>query len=275
MNNENLHKEIGLIQSIITRMGNYSFLLKFWMITLVVLVLALTKDTIATNDASYLSIILFLPLFTFWYLDAFFLHKERCYGKLYAWVIYNRKITDDFLYSLNYTRFEDQVDGIGKIMLSKTLLPFYGLTGVILIAISILALINNTNPNQLVKDNQSSQSVSINSSQLELKLKNKILTKANSNELLLDYQASKSLDSLISVSVLQLQKEKINLQSTQISIEQGYDKLTDKMIECANKYEKSKIDKECFDFSVNFLCPGLHPICLINPSLVNEAKSYG
>ena len=122
-------------------MANNSFLLKGWMITIIVAVLALTKDTLVTNDISYLSIILLLPLLVFWYLDAFFLHKEKCYRELYKWVIENRLTSNDFKYSLDYTRFEENVDKIGKIMFSKTLRTFYGITVLILIGITIYNLL--------------------------------------------------------------------------------------------------------------------------------------
>jgi hypothetical protein len=136
MDKEILHKEIDLIQSIVTRMANNSFLLKGWMITIIVAVLALTKDTLVTNDISYLSIILLLPLLVFWYLDAFFLHKEKCYRELYKWVITKRPNSEEFLYSLDYSRFESDVDEIGKVMFSKTLCVFYGFTALILIGIT-------------------------------------------------------------------------------------------------------------------------------------------
>jgi len=136
-NEEVLHKEIDLIQGIITRMASNSFLLKGWMITIVVAVLALTKDTLVTNDISYLSIILFLPLLVFWYLDAFFLHKERCYIKLYDWVVENRLNTLENQYNLNYKRFEDEVVSIWELMTSGTLFKFYGITALILIGITI------------------------------------------------------------------------------------------------------------------------------------------
>ena len=141
MDKETLHKEIDLIQGVINRMANNSFLLKGWMITIIVAVLALTKDTLVTNDISYLSIILLLPLLVFWYLDAFFLHKEKCYRELYKWVIENRLTSNDFKYSLDYTRFEENVDKIGKIMFSKTLRTFYGITVLILIGITIYNLL--------------------------------------------------------------------------------------------------------------------------------------
>ncbi len=135
MKQEIIHKEIDLIQAVITRMANNSFLLKGWLISLVAVILALSKDTLVTDDVTYLSFILCLPVLVFWYLDAFFLHKEKCYRKLYEWVITNRKDSDEHLYSLNYTRFEDKVEGIWKIMFSSTLLPFYGFTVVVLLAI--------------------------------------------------------------------------------------------------------------------------------------------
>jgi len=134
---EIIHKEVDLIQNVISRMANNSFLLKGWLITLIVAVLALTKDTLVTNDVTYLSIILLLPLIVFWYLDAYFLHKERCYRKLYNWVIQNRETTNEFTYNLDYTRFENNVEGILKTMFSPTLRFFYGITALILIGIFI------------------------------------------------------------------------------------------------------------------------------------------
>jgi len=136
MKQEILHKEIDLIQAIITRMANNSFLLKGWMITLVAAILALSKGTLVTDDVTYFSLILCIPVIAFWYLDAFFLHKERCYRKLYEWVVNNRMTSNEHQYSLNYTRFESEVDSEFKIMGSKTLLPFYGFTFIILLCIT-------------------------------------------------------------------------------------------------------------------------------------------
>jgi len=138
---EILHKEIDLIQGVINRMAHNSFMLKGWLVTIIVAVLALTKDTLLANNIEYLSLVLILPLTVFWYLDAFFLHKERCYRKLYDWVIENRMKTDEYMYSLNYKRFEKEVDSIFCIMFSKTLFPFYGITALILIGIFIYSII--------------------------------------------------------------------------------------------------------------------------------------
>ena len=117
-------------------MANNSFLLKGWIISLIAVILALTKDTLIATQLSYFNAILVLPVIVFWYLDAFFLHKERCYRKLYDWVIENRNKTTEFAYNLNYTRFVKDVDGILKIMFSKTLLPFYGFIVLVLITLT-------------------------------------------------------------------------------------------------------------------------------------------
>ena len=135
-NKEILHKEIDLIQGIINRMANNSFLLKGWIISLIAVILALTKDTIVATELSYFNALLLLPVIVFWYLDAYFLHKEICYRKLYDWVIVNRVETTDLAYNLDYARFEKNVDNILKIMFSKTLRVFYGLIVVVLLALS-------------------------------------------------------------------------------------------------------------------------------------------
>ncbi len=140
-NEEILHKEIDLIQGVINRMASNSFLLKGWLVSLIAVILALTKDTIVATQLSYFSFILLLPVVVFWYLDAFFLHKERCYIQLYEWVINNRQTTLENSYSLNYKQYENNVDSIFKIMFSTTLRLFYGFIVVVLIGLAIHNLI--------------------------------------------------------------------------------------------------------------------------------------
>ena len=135
-NTEILHKEIDLIQGVINRMANNSFLLKGWIISLIAVILALTKDTIVATELSYFNAIFILPVIVFWYLDAYFLHKERCYRKLYDWVITNRSDTTEYAYNLDYTRFQKNVGSILKIMFSKTHCTFYGFIAVVLMALT-------------------------------------------------------------------------------------------------------------------------------------------
>ncbi len=140
MKNEVLHKEIDTIQSVISRIANNSFLLKGWLITLISVILAFSKDSIVINNITYLSLVLCLPVIIFWYMDAYFLQKEKCYRKLYDWVIANREKTNEHLYSLDYTRFQKKIERKWTLMCSETLLPIYGSTILILISIFLIKL---------------------------------------------------------------------------------------------------------------------------------------
>lgn len=117
-------KEIDTIQSIINRMSSNSFLIKGWMITLVVGTLLLERTLL--TDSKLQITIAFIPLIAFWFLDAYFLWQERMYRKLYEWVIDNRLSTDDELFSMNAHRFRDKVDSRPRIMFSLTLGWLYG-----------------------------------------------------------------------------------------------------------------------------------------------------
>jgi len=79
-----------------------------------------------------LSVILYLPILFFWYLDGFFLRTERMYRGIYKWVIEHRPQTDAYLYDLNtFTRTVDgdttkiPIEKVSKMMMSQTLLGFY------------------------------------------------------------------------------------------------------------------------------------------------------
>lgn len=135
MDKEALHKEIDLIQGVINRMASNSFMLKGWLISLIAVVLALSKDSFFSCNAIFVCSILCFPILIFWYLDAFFLHREKCYRALYEWLIKNRMNTNDNLYSLDYRPYQKKVKSLFRIMFSKTLFPFYGLSFILLIIV--------------------------------------------------------------------------------------------------------------------------------------------
>ena len=135
MEKEILHKEIDLIQGVINRMASNSFMLKGWLISLIAVVLALSKDSLFTCNLIFVCSILCFPILIFWYLDAFFLHREKCYRALYEWVIKNRMSSNENIYSLDYRPYQKQVKSHLRIMFSHTLFPFYGLSFIILIIV--------------------------------------------------------------------------------------------------------------------------------------------
>ncbi|GBR75911.1 hypothetical protein NO2_0539 [Candidatus Termititenax persephonae] len=126
-----LFKEIDLIQAVITRMANNSFFIKGWTVTLVV-------ATLLLKGVKFQILISLLPLFSFWFLDAYFLRQERMYRKLYNWVVANRATTMDYLFDLNAIRFKDNVQSIVRIMFSITLGIFYGSILILIVLYFIL-----------------------------------------------------------------------------------------------------------------------------------------
>lgn len=81
-------KHMEMIQGIITRMANNSFALKGWSVTLVSALFALSG-----KDANLIySLVAFIPIIVFWFLDSYYLSQERKYRNLYNIV---RKLNDD------------------------------------------------------------------------------------------------------------------------------------------------------------------------------------
>ena len=71
-------KHLELIQTVIARMANNSFLLKGWTATIVV-----ALDTLDNFDSGKFLIIANYPILVFWLLDAYFLSQERVFRALY------------------------------------------------------------------------------------------------------------------------------------------------------------------------------------------------
>ena len=130
---EELHKELELIQNCIARMANNSFMLKEWFVALGAVVIAMTLDK--SNKTVIIGTLLLVTV-AFWYLDAFFLRIEKMYRKLYNWVLEERRKNNrEFQYNLEPHRFDNEVEGILKIMFSTTLLNFYGVAIIVIVLI--------------------------------------------------------------------------------------------------------------------------------------------
>jgi hypothetical protein len=140
---DTLHKELDLVQIVINRLANNSFLLKGWLIAIVSIILSVSKESVFKPESIYLYAILCLPFLSIWYLDAYFLRQERLYRKLYEWIILERPTGNtEHLYALDpQRRFE--VSSIFRVMLSETLRMFYGIPLVILLILIIKIISNN------------------------------------------------------------------------------------------------------------------------------------
>jgi len=113
-------KELELIQNIISRMANNSFLLKGWSLTFIVATLLLM------DSVGYHLLALF-SLGVFWGLDAYYLRMERCYRELYNWVISQRPASDELLFDLRAeSRFGCDTECTWQVACSKSCIFFYG-----------------------------------------------------------------------------------------------------------------------------------------------------
>lgn len=137
-------KHLELLQIIIQRIANNSFLLKGWTVTLIVAIF-----TLASKDAIQIYFILaYIPVFAFWFLDAYYLQLERKYITLYD-IVRQKKIVDfDLSISeLTYKKIKKKTLKYINCLFSKSEWLFYIPIAVLLTIIfkkqitSILALL--------------------------------------------------------------------------------------------------------------------------------------
>lgn len=129
---ENKVKHLEMVQNIINRMANSSFLMKGWCITLVSALFVLASKGADTRFI----VVAFFPVLMFWILDAYFLRQERLFRKLYDSIRVANEDTIDF--SMNTLPFVKETASWSRVAASRTLLLFYG---IIIVAILLVVLI--------------------------------------------------------------------------------------------------------------------------------------
>ena len=113
-------EHLKMIQAVITRMAQNSFLLKGWAVTLLAGLFALA----AADSNPGLVLVAFVPIIGFWFLDTFYLRQERLFRALYDDV---RKGGDDSDFSMNTSNVSTDVGSWLKIGFSITIGTFYGI----------------------------------------------------------------------------------------------------------------------------------------------------
>jgi hypothetical protein len=112
-------KHLEFVQGVINRMGQNSFLIKGWTVTLISALFALAAS--ASNQKFV--IIAYLPTILFWLLDSYYLYQERLFRKVYD-NVRKEKVVD---YSLNTKTFDKGTLDWASAALSKTIILFYGI----------------------------------------------------------------------------------------------------------------------------------------------------
>ncbi|MGB4610729.1 MAG: hypothetical protein WBH77_08940 [Saccharofermentanales bacterium] len=114
-------KHLELIQAVINRMANNSFMLKGWAVTLVAGIFVLAgKDT----DKLYF-LVAYIPVIVFWWLDSYYLLQERLYRALYEKVRQTDEDKIDFSLRATTTEFGSNKNCFCSSLFSKTEAGFY------------------------------------------------------------------------------------------------------------------------------------------------------
>lgn len=127
-----------MIERVIDRMGNNSFLLKGWAVLIIVAIF-----TFAGNDDNVRCILFTnVPLVVFWGLDAYYLQLERKYRKLYDYVRLRKGDNTDYNMNPNQVKLtisESKTICFMNCFLSKTEILFYGVCIITTVLIYIFA----------------------------------------------------------------------------------------------------------------------------------------
>lgn len=127
------HTHLQMVQGVVNRLSNNSFLLKGWAVVLVSGLFAL-----AAKDAKALFVYLaYFPCISFWLLDGYFLWQERLFRSLYDRV---RTLSPDEIdYSMNISAVAESQSWPDSVF-SKTLIVFHGtiLTTIIVVMLVLL-----------------------------------------------------------------------------------------------------------------------------------------
>jgi hypothetical protein len=133
MMEETKGKHLELIQNVVARMANNSFLLKGWTVTLVAALFALS----ARDSNPIFSILALFPALAFWGLDAFYLRQERLYRRLYEEIC--NAIDGESMpvtpYSLNTAKVRKEVHSWWRTLWSPTILLIHGMTVMLILIV--------------------------------------------------------------------------------------------------------------------------------------------
>lgn len=127
-------KHLELVQGVINRLANCSFMIKGWAVTLVAGIFVLAgKDT----DKLYF-LVAYVPVIVFWGLDAYYLFQERLYRSLYDKVQRTDEDLIDFSLKATKDEFSSDKNSYLSCFFSPTEFCFYFplavvCTGIILI----------------------------------------------------------------------------------------------------------------------------------------------
>ena len=128
-------KHLEMIQGVINRMGNNSFLLKGWSVILISALFAL-----AAKDLNICFILVaYFPALAFWFLDGYFLWQEKLFRELYEKVRKMNETDTDF--SMDTSDLLDRVESWSRVAFSRTLCLFHAAVIATILVVMVMALL--------------------------------------------------------------------------------------------------------------------------------------
>ena len=128
-------KHLDLIQGVINRMGQCSFLLKGWSVVLVAGLFALA----AKETNSLFVYLAYLPAIAFWILDGYYLYQERLYRQLYENI--RLKEPDQIDFGMNPSEFKGKCKATWpESIFSRTMILFHGILILTIIIVMLVCL---------------------------------------------------------------------------------------------------------------------------------------
>ena len=125
---------LAMIQGVVTRLGQNSFLLKGWSVLLVSALLALG----AASSEELVVLVAFLPVLAFWGLDGYFLWQERLFRALYDYVREQDDESVNYSMDVGVIRRRESSPIWPTATFSRTLIVFHG---VVLITVLLIYLV--------------------------------------------------------------------------------------------------------------------------------------
>ncbi len=110
-----------MIQGVISRMGQNAFNAKTWAVTVMAAVFALGPEN---GAGAKRAVVVLVPLFLFWALDAYYLRQERLFRKLYEAAV----LTKTPPYSMDARPHARQVSPTLRVAFSSGVWPVHVIT---------------------------------------------------------------------------------------------------------------------------------------------------
>ncbi|MCY4103420.1 MAG: hypothetical protein OXG55_09195 [bacterium] len=123
---------LAMIQGVINRLAQNSFLLKGWSVLLISALLAVA----ASSSEDWILSVAFLPAVAFWGLDGYYLRQERLFRRLYD---HARQADDaDIDYDMDTGPFQAEVKW-RSVVVSRTLSAFHGTLVAAVVIVTVIA----------------------------------------------------------------------------------------------------------------------------------------